>query len=204
MELKAALQELRKEKKRNFKQSIDLIINLKGFDAKKENISSIIKLPHKFKDKKICAFLTKKSDVVYTITQPEFTKYRDKKELKKLTKSFDFFIAAAKLMPAVATTFGKALGPAGKMPSPQLGVLMLEGESEIKQTISKIEEVVKVRIKEPSIKISIGKESMSDEQLIENIREFYKGITKVLPTKKENIKNAAIKLTMGKPVKIEL
>ena len=51
-----------------------------------------------------------------TITKPEFDKYKEKKELRNLVREHDFFIANAKLMPSVATAFGKALGPAGKMP----------------------------------------------------------------------------------------
>jgi len=204
MKLEEAIQELRKAKKRNFEQSIDLIVNLKKFDAKKENISTMISLPHKIKEKKICGFLNKKSDVVYTITQPEFIKYKEKKDAKKLAKSFDFFIASVKLMPAVATAFGKVLGPAGKMPSPQLGIVTQETEEEIKKIIEKVEKIVKVRIKEPSVKVCIGKESMDDKQIIENAREFYQNLVNVLPTKKENVKNVMIKLTMGKPIKVEI
>jgi large subunit ribosomal protein L1 len=61
---------------------------------------------------------------VDTITKSEFKNYSDKKELKKLVSKYDFFIAQASLMPIVATTFGRVLGPAGKMPSPQLGILV--------------------------------------------------------------------------------
>ena len=53
MELKEALLELRNCKKRNFQQGIDLIINLKGLDLRKDNISAIITIPHIVKEKKI-------------------------------------------------------------------------------------------------------------------------------------------------------
>src|SRR3972149_11598321 len=132
MELRQALIELRKLEKRKFEQSIDLLISLKGIDPKKDNIATIVFIPNKVKDKKVCGFLTKKSDAVHTVTNLDFPKYRDKKTLKNLVKEFDFFIAAAPLMPLVATTFGKVLGPAGKMPSPQLGILPSEDEKAIK------------------------------------------------------------------------
>src|ERR1700690_777797 len=115
MDLKQALEELRKLEPKKFSQTVDLIVNLKGIDVKRDNVSTIVILPHKIKDKNICGFLTKKNDLIRTITQPEFQRYKDKKELKNLVKEFDFFIGAASLMPAVATAFGKALGPAGKM-----------------------------------------------------------------------------------------
>lgn len=204
MELKHALSELRKTEKKKFDQSIDLVISLKGIDIKKDNIAAIVSIPHKIKDKKVCGFLAKKSELVNTITQPDFARYKDKKPLKDLVKKYDFFIASAPLMPSVATTFGKALGPTGKMPSPQLGILMKDDDAAIKQLIEKINKSIKVRVKEPSVKVSIGKESMSDSQILENAESFYHGIVNVLPTKKENVKSVMLKLTMSKPIKVEM
>ena len=204
MELQEALQELRKAEKRKFEQSVDLIINLKDVDVKKENISVIVQLPHPTKEKKVCAFLNAKSKLVPTITQPEFARYKEKKELKKLVKEYAFFIAAAKLMPAVATTFGKALGPMGKMPSPQLGVLLQEDDAAIEQLLARIQTAAKIRVKEPSVKVMVGKESMSDEQLAENIRAVYSGMVAALPNKKENVRSVLVKLTMSVPVKVEV
>ncbi|MBS3089352.1 hypothetical protein J4461_00545 [Candidatus Pacearchaeota archaeon] len=203
MKVEEALQELRKQEKRNFEQSVDMIINLKDIDPKRDNISALVTLPNRIRDKKVCAFLTKKSNLVDTITAPEFPKYKDKKDLRKLVKSYDFFIAAAKLMPSVATTFGKALGPTGKMPSPQLGVLMNEEDSSIKTALSKIDSVIKIRVKEPAIKVSIGKEGMSDEQIISNVKILYQTVIAALPVKKDNVKSVMLKLTMSKPLKVE-
>jgi large subunit ribosomal protein L1 len=204
MELKEAIKELRKEEKKKFVQSVDLIINLKGVDAKKDSISAVINIPHIIKEKKVCGFLSAKSDLVRTITQPEFAHFKDKKELKNLVKQYDFFIASAKLMPSVATVFGKVLGPAGKMPSPQLGVLMNEDANAIKQLLERISKSIKVRVKEASVKVVVAKEDMSDENIIRNIEAVYAGIVNALPTKKENVKNVMVKLTMGKPLKVEL
>jgi len=204
MEIKQALDELKKLEKRKFDQSVDLIISLKGIDVKKDNIATVIPIPHKIKDKKICGFLTKKSSLVDTITQPDFVRYRDKKPLKELVKKYDFFIAHASLMPSIATNFGKALGPTGKMPSPQLGVLMKEEDSSIKQLIDKINTSVKIRVKEPAVKISIGKQSMPDADIIANAEAIYAGLANALPTKKENIKSVMLKLTMSKPIKVEM
>jgi large subunit ribosomal protein L1 len=204
MELKDALKQLRSEEKRKFDQSIDLIINLRGIDLRKDNISTIINIQHPIKEKKICGFLTKKSDLVRTITQPDFQKYKEKNTLKKIVREFDFFIAHASLMPSVASTFGKALGPTGKMPSPQLGIIAKEDDATIKLLLDKIAHSVKVKLKEPSFKISIGKESMKDEQIIDNILAVYNGLVNALPTKRENVKSVLLKLTMGKPIKVEM
>jgi len=197
-----ALAELRKEKKRKFSQTVELIINLKNFDIKKQNVNIVVNVPNKVKDRNICAFLNKKSDFVDTITKAEFDKYKDKREMKRLIKKYDFFIAVAGLMPAVATSFGKVLGPAGKMPSPQLGILPSEDEKPIKDLLSIINKVIKIKSKEASLKVSIGKEELSDEQIAENAITVYKAVFNALPRQKENLKSVLIKFTMSKPVKI--
>ncbi|MEX0921007.1 MAG: hypothetical protein WDZ62_01965 [Candidatus Pacearchaeota archaeon] len=201
-ELEKALKELREEKKRKFDQTVDLVINLKKFDLKKNQSSFLVNLPNKFRDKKVCAFLEVKNKDIDTITPKDFKKYSDKKELKKLVKKYDFFISQANLMPKVATTFGRALGPAGKMPSPQLGILTDVNQKEIDEIKEKINKNVKIRIKEPCLKLAVGKESMDDEKIIENIGSIYDEILKFLPLGKENIKNIKVKFTMTKPKKI--
>lgn len=204
MEVIKALEELRKDKTRKFDQTVDLIVNLKNVDIKRDNISLVVGLPHKVKDKKVCGFLTANNSLVKTVTKPEFAKYNDKRALRSLVKDFDFFIAHASLMPAVATTFGKALGPSGKMPSPQLGIITQETSEVIKPLIERISKSVKIRAKEPSIKVPIGKLSMSDKDIAENIKAVYDGIVNALPTKKENVRKVLIKFTMTKPIGVDL
>ena len=197
-----ALEQLRQEEPRKFDQSVDLIINLQKFDIKRESINLFVTLPHKIKNRKVCGFLTKKTGAIDVITKPEFERYKDKKDIKKLIKSYDFFISHASLMPAVATTFGKYLGPAGKMPSPQLGIITLEDENTIKALVEKISHIVKLKSKEPSIKICIGKLSMKDEDIAQNIIPVYNAILNAVT--KEKIKSVMIKLTMTKPIKITI
>lgn len=203
-DLKKALAELRKEKERKFDQTVDLIINLQKFNIKKSQLNLIVNVPFKVKDKKVCAFLESENKNVKTITGEQFKKYSDKKELKKLVKNFDFFIAEGKLMPKVATTFGRVLGPAGKMPSPQLGILMDVNDKAIENLKKKINNSMKIKIKESSIKIAIGKQSMKDEEIIENILTVYNAVLKDLPRDKDNIKNVEVKFTMTKPQKIKI
>ncbi|MBU0466322.1 MAG: hypothetical protein KJ718_03865 [Nanoarchaeota archaeon] len=204
MDIKEALTKLKEEKKRKFDQTVDLIINLKGIDLKRDQMNLVVTLPNKVKEKKVCGFLTQKSKLVKTITEPEFKKYGEKNALKKLVKEYDYFIAVGNLMPKVATNFGKVLGPVGKMPSPQLGVIMQESEQAIKETLDKISTSLKIRLKEASFKFVVGKESMDSEKVIENIKSVYKSIENALPKKKENVKNVMLKLSMSKPMRVEV
>lgn len=205
MKFSEALQELRKKsRKRNFDQTLDLIVNLRGFDPKRETINTFAFLPHTTKKRKICAFLEQPSKLVdYVITKEEIETI-DPKEIKKLAKEYDFFIASAKLMPKIAARFGKILGSIGKMPDPKIGsVLMTEKEEAILEIAKKLSNVVKIKTREASIKVGIGKESMSDKNLIENAESVFKTIVNELPKKELNIRSVILKFTMSPPVRVQ-
>jgi len=200
----SALTELRKEEKRKFSQSVDLIINLQKYDLKKNQVNIFVPLPFKISDKKICGFLETSSPQIDTITKSNYGNYKEAKDVKKLAEKYEFFIAQASVMPAVATTFGRVLGPVGKMPSPQLGILANPDEKSIKELVEKINKSVKIRNKEPSIKVKVGKESMKDEEIAENVMSVYNSVIKVLARGTDNVKNIELKFTMTKPVKLRL
>ncbi len=206
-QLENALKELRKfpEAERKFNQSVDLIINLQKFDVKKTPINTFVNVPHKIKDKKIAGFLESKNSLIAeSIIPEEFKRFSEKAEVKRLVNKYDFFIAQASVMPKVAAAFGRALGPSGKMPSPQLGILMNIDDKEIEKLKTRINSSVKIRVKEPSIKIAIGKQDMADKDIADNVLAIYNAIFKLLPKEKDNIKNLELKFTMTKPIKIKL
>lgn len=198
-----AIKKLR-EDKRKFTQSVEIIINLRGFDIKKESVNLFLELPHKTREIKVGAFLTKKSELVDSILKADLDKYKEKKKAKSLIKNYDFFIASAVMMPTIAAALGKYLGPAGKMPSPQLGIVRNETDAEIKECMRKLERVVRVKSKEPSLKFVVGKENMKEEAIAENFIYAFNAVLNALPKKKENLKNVLIKFTMTKPIKLEI
>jgi len=204
--LKEALVGLRKkpEAERKFDQSVDLIVNLQKFEVRKHNVNIFVKVPHKIKDKKIAGFLESVNKNIDTIPKEEFKRYKDKKEIKKLVDKYDFFIAQGSLMPLVASTFGRALGPSGKMPSPQMGIILNADDKTISDLKEKVNKGVKIKIKEASVKVAIGKQSMKDEDIIENALSIYNAILKEMPRDKENIKNVELKFTMTKPIKMNV
>lgn len=203
MEIKEALNELRNQKKRKFVQTLDLIVNLRQFDVRKEALNTFVALPHS-PEKKIGAFLTKRSKLVDTITELDFPKYNETKDIKKLAGKYDMFMAVAPMMSKVATKFGRVLGPIGKMPSPQAGIITKEDDATIKEMIEKMSRMVRVRNKELAIKLPIGKENMDDAKLEENVIGVVRGLEGKLPRGKENIKEILIKFTMTKPVKVKI
>ncbi|MHA1868275.1 MAG: hypothetical protein ACTSXD_09545 [Candidatus Heimdallarchaeaceae archaeon] len=208
-QIKKTIEELRKNsKKRNFDQSIDFIANLKDINIKKtENNVDIFVTLHNPSSKKlkICAFVGKelkeKAKIFdKVISDDEFQNY--KKEIKTLSKSYDIFLAQANIMGKVATSFGKILGPKGKMPNPKAGYV-LTPNTDLEKIKQKLQSTIRLKTKnEPIVKASIGKESMTDDQLIDNFITTYNALTHALPKEDKNIETIYLKTTMGKPIKV--
>jgi ribosomal protein L1 len=74
----------------------------------------------------------------------------------------------------------------------------------INPLLERISKSIKIRAKEASIKIAVGKENMKDEQLMENLLSVYNSIIQALPNNIENVKNVNIKFTMGKLLGVEI
>ena len=81
---------------------------------------------------------------------------------------------------------------------------MKDSDEEIKDTLVKISKSAKIRVKEASIKIGVGKTSMTDENVIGNIKSVYEGILQALPLKMDNVRNVLVKLTMTKPIEVQI
>ncbi|MBI2541751.1 50S ribosomal protein L1 [Candidatus Woesearchaeota archaeon] len=197
--------------KRNFNQSFDLIINLKGLDLKKpeHQIDAFITLPHsKGKKAKVCALvgaeLESQAKGIFdsVILSDNFDKYKDKRDVKKIANNFDFFIAQANIMPKVATTFGRVLGPRGKMPNPKSGSVVAPNAN-LKPLYEKLQHTVRANAKSsPLIQCSVGTEDMDANDVAENALTVYNSLVHILPNERHNIKDAYLKLTMGRPVKV--
>lgn len=195
--------------KRNFKQTVDLIVNLKGINVKKdeENINHYLVLhtPNK-PEVKVCALvgqaLSKKADVCQRVILESDFSNLEKKELKKLAREFDFFVAQADIMPKIASTFGRYLGPLKKMPNPKIGCI-IPPTGDVKQVFDRLQKTTHLLTKnEPSVKVSLGSEEYEEDKLADNAVNVYNTIVHDLPNHKHNIRAVYLKFTMGPCVKI--
>lgn len=206
-----AVKKLKSIPKRKFEQTVDLIINLKDLNLKNpdQQIEFFATVHHSPKKLKICAFAgpelldEAKANVDNAVSVEEFEKYQnDKKLAKKLANENDFFIAQANIMAKVATAFGKVLGPRGKMPNPKAGCVV-PPKTALKPLYEKLQKTIKISAKTSLvIQIPVGKESMPDEQIVENISDIFTQLERVLPGGRNNIRSTFLKLTMSEAVKI--
>ena len=214
-DLIAAVKKLKSSsEKRNFVQSVDVIINLHNLDMKKQqnNVDQFISLHYtRGKKTKVCAIvgpeLTDQAKQVCdgVVTAEEMVRaYKDnKKAIRKLTNQYDYFIAQATIMPQIATVFGRVFGPRGKMPNRKAGCVA-PPNANLKILYDRLQKLIRVQTKSaPSIKFAAGTEAMSDEELIDNIETVYKSILNAIPSAENSIRDVSVKLTMGKPVKVE-
>lgn len=212
MDKKLILEVLKKAKessnKRKFKQSVDFIVGFKGLDLKKQDnqMDFFVTLHHPTgKKKKVCALvgpelLEQGKEVCdLAINVDDFGKY-DKKQIKKLSKGYDFFIAQANIMPKVAASFGRILGPIGKMPNPKAGCVVPPGAN-LKPLYEKLQKTIRVSVKkDPLFQCLVGMEDGNEEEVADNILDVYNSIVSNLPSQ-HNIKRMYLKLTMGPSVR---
>ena len=203
-----AIEQLRKDsKKRKFSQAMDLSVNFRHVDLKKNPIDSFVILPHTFtKQTKVCAIVDDdyinrtKGSCDRVISKTEIDKWNNAKDTKKLGKEFGFFISQANLMGLIATKFGRILGPMGKMPNPKFGGVVPPG-GDIKPVVAKFRKSIRVMNRnEPIVKTRIGYEDMKDEDLTANAFYIYDNLLHSLPHGEVNVSSILIKFTMSKPV----
>lgn len=200
----SAIKQLReKGSKRNFSQSIDLVVSLKELDLKKSESKFIdeVVLPHgRGKEASVIVFsdTVKDAGEAQVFTGNDLNNLsKNKRSAKKLVANTDFFLSEPKLMPVIGKVLGQFVGPRGKLPK------IISGD--VKGVVNNLRKSVRVRIKDsPVIQCLIGKESMKDEEIAENAEAVLNFLEKKLPKGKNNIGKLMLKMTMGEPVKIDL
>jgi len=187
--------------KKKFKQSVEVIINMRGIDfSKSENRLNLdIVLPKGKGGKELkCAVFAeaaiadqaKKAGADLIISPEEIPEWKDK--VKELATGY-FLLAQPNLMGQVAKSLGQYLGKRGKLPKPAIG--------DIGSVIQRSKNSVRIVSKGKYLPVAqalIGTEEMPLEELVENAEAVYDAVKNKV--KENGIKNVYVKLTMGKPV----
>jgi len=145
--------------------------------VKKQGLNINLNLPHPFGK-------VKKVEVASDATI---------EKLKKGRIDFDVLLATAEMMPKLVM-FAKLLGPKGLMPNPKNGTLIKSEKEAEKYSASQT--TIKTEKEQPIVHMAIGKMSMDDNQVNENITAVFDIITKGL------IDRVYLKSTMSPSVKV--
>jgi len=192
---------------RNFEQSFDLAVNLRELDLNRpdERVQTRVQLPNGIGTRKVMVFASgdlalraRRAGADEVIEPAELDQLSDnRKEAKDRFKDYDTFIAEAPMMPTVGRVAGPILGPKGKMPTP------VPPQAPIDDIIERERRAVVLRSRDrPYVHCIVGKESMSDEEVAQNVEAVVNALTRELKRGMGNIKNIYLKLTMGDSVKL--
>ncbi len=198
-------------KQRKFTESIELILNFKGINFKKQEnqIDVKVNFPHATgkasgkvllfaKDKE---FISNMLGKVSKIIPEQEIQAIDKKTASLLANEYDILLAEGPVVLTVGKFLGQILAPKGKMPKP-----VQTNVSSVEAMIASMKASTRITNKKgkfmPVVQVRVGNEKMANEQLAENIQAAYDSVVNVLPGKKYNLKSVLIKKTMGKPMKV--
>ncbi len=207
-----------KDKVRKFDETIDLIINLKDLNLNdpKQRIDKEILLPNNTitSDKpNVCVIasdeilLEARNLGLETIDTDGLVQLNseEKKIKKKFVKKYDFFIVEDKMMPSVARYLARFLGPLGKMPKPfPSGYGIVSSPEDLRIAIDRYLKIIRIQLKKQLlIQVKIGKKSMEEERVFENLKAIVDYVADKMPHRFNNIKSMFLKTTMGHPIKVD-
>ena len=207
-----------KDKVRKFDESIDLIINLKDLNLNdpKQRIDKEILLPNNTitSDKpNVCIIasdeilLVARNLGLETIDNDGLVQLNneEKKVKKKFVKKYDFFIVEDKMMPSVARYLARFLGPLGKMPKPfPSGYGIVSSPEDLRIAIGRYLKIIRIQLKKQLlIQVKIGKKSMEEDRVFENLKAIVDYVADQMPHRYNNIKSMFLKTTMGHPIKVD-
>lgn len=203
--LDEALEITRKFSSEKFDESLDVCIKL-GIDTKKSDqaVRGVMNLPHTISKKIKIAVFAEGEDV--DTAKSAGADIVGSSELIEAVKNgkieFDKCISTPSMMAKVGI-LGQILGPKGLMPNPKLGTVSKDIKTAVKNVRSGQLEFKSD--KGGLIHASVGKCSLSDEDIKKNIKFFYNELLKTKPASSKGIfvKEIFLSSTMGPGLKIE-
>lgn len=199
-------------KKTNFKQSFELILNVKGVDVSKpeKRFAEQVELPNGLgeKSRKICVIATgnialeaRRTKGVDRVLEKDEVEslVGNKKEAKRLASRYDHFLVEAQIMGSAARAIGAALGSRGKRPVP------ITPGQDIGDLVKKYVKTVTVQLRKTTqLSCIVGTENMRDEDVAGNAEAATRRVVEKLEKRLKNIGSVYIKATMGSPVKVAI
>lgn len=187
---------------RNFRESIDLAINLRDLDLNdpSNRVDESVVLPAGtgqetriivFADGETAARAREVADEVFDEDQLEDLG-DDEDRAKDLADETEFFIAEAAMMQDIGRILGTVLGPRGKMPTP------LQPDDNVVEVVNRMKNTVQLRSRDRrTFHTRVGAEDMASEDIADNIDIILRRLNGSLEKGPLNIDSVYVKTTMG-------
>ena len=189
----------------NFKESVDVAVNL-GIDARKsdQNVRGATVLPNGTgRDVRVAVFTQGANADVAKEAGADVVGMDDlADEVKKGNMDFDVVIATPDAMRVVGQ-LGQILGPRGLMPNPKVGTVTPDVVTAVNN--AKAGQVRYRNDKNGIIHTTIGKVDFDDAKLKENLEALLEALKKAKPAnaKGQFIKKISVSTTMGAGVTVD-
>jgi large subunit ribosomal protein L1 len=198
----AVAQAMEEAPPRNFRETVDLAINLRDIDLDdpSNRIDESIVLPSGTgQETRIVVFAEGETALRAEDVADEVLDSDDLEDLgddtdraKDLAEETDFFIAEQALMQDIGRFLGTVLGPRGKMPTP------LSPDEDVVETVNRMKNTVQVRSRDRrTFHTRVGAEDMTADEIADNIDVIVRRMTADLEKGPQNIDGIFVKTTMG-------
>ena len=204
--LETALTEINQYCSKNFKEALDIAVNL-GIDPKKTDqaVRGATNLPHgNGKTYKVAVFAEGEEAKDALDNGADKVGMEDLAEdMKKGELDFDVIIATPATM-KVVSPLGQILGPKGLMPNPKSETVTKDVKTAVKN--AKAGQIRYKSDKQGIIHTRIGQVGYSEEQVRDNLEAFLTDLKKAKPPSSKGvfISKVSISSTMGKGFDIDL
>ena len=204
--LETALTEINQNCSKNFKEALDIAVNL-GIDPKKTDqaVRGATNLPHgNGKTYKVAVFAEGEEAKDALDNGADKVGMEDLAEdMKKGELDFDVIIATPATM-KVVSPLGQILGPKGLMPNPKSETVTKDVKTAVKN--AKAGQIRYKSDKQGIIHTRIGQVGYSEEQVRDNLEAFLSDLKKAKPPSSKGvfISKVSISSTMGKGFDIDL
>merc|ERR1711935_1206988 len=187
-------------KGRKFTQTVELQVALKDYDPQKDKrFVGSVRLPNIPRPNlKICLIADQKhqDEIKASGVEIEFTTLDTLKKLnKEWAKKYSLLLATDNLVKKIPVVLGPVLNRIGMFPQPV-------GHAEpLTKKVDDIKASVKWQLKKvTNLNVAVANETMTDEQVRQNIVMSLNFLASLLKKQWQNIKRIHIKTTMGKSV----
>lgn len=192
---------------RNFRETVDLAINLRDIDLNdpSKRVDESVVLPSGTgQETRIVVFATGETAVRAEEVADEVMSPDELEELgddtdaaKDLADDTDFFIAEAAMMQNIGRYLGTVLGPRGKMPTP------LQPDDDVVETVNRMKNTVQLRSRDRrTFHTRVGAQDMSAGDISDNIDVIVRRLEANLEKGPLNIDSIYVKTTMGPAVEV--
>merc|ERR1712147_344428 len=191
---------------RKFMETVDLQIGLKNYDPQKDKrFSGTVKLKHVPRPKfKVCVLGDQqhcdeaKVKGIPSMSADDLKKLnKNKKEVKKLAKKYDAFLASESLIKQIPRLLGPGLNKASKFPA------LLTHSDDMVGKVNDIKATVKFQMKKVlCLNVAVGNVGMTEDQIVQNLNLSINFLVSLLKKNWQNVKSLYIKSTMGAPQRL--